>query len=185
MLRHFAIGLLSAVSVAAWGQAHGSTLYRVQASQVADALSRAGMDVTAREIKIGVDVLAGTPDPVLDVLDAESNRNAGFHPVWVKLACRDSAECRPFFIEVAWHGSLPELVKVKRTQMPIHAYQLPIIHFGDRATLVAEGPGSRLEIAVIALQNGSAGQVIQLATPDHKLFYRGVVVSKSMLKVSF
>lgn len=185
MLRHFTTGLLVAASLAAGGQARGGALYRVQASQVAEALAQSGMKVTARAVKMGADVMATTPAPILDVLGAESPQESGPHPVWIKLGCHASGECRPFFVEVRWSGSLPAVVKARQTEVSGHTYQPAVIRFGDRATLVAEGAGSRLEIAVIALQSGSAGQVIQLATPDHKLFYRGVVVSKSMLKGSF
>ena len=186
MLRYRVVGLLVLVSIAAWGETRGRTMSRIGANQVARALSVAGMEVTPRQVQLATELSAMTPSPTLDLLEVEPSPSLNERWVWVKLGCRDPHECRPFYVSVQWNGDIRTLVKHAKSVVPASSPKdtPPVIRFGDHATLVVDVPRLRLEIAVIALQNGSAGQVIRLATPDHKKFYRGEVVGKSMLRGS-
>lgn len=184
MIRNLILGMLVLASACSWAQPSDRAVYPISASQVAQALSLTGIHVSGNQVVLGVEDWAASASPVLDLLDTEpgSRKNR----IWVRMGCHERQQCRPFYASVFWSGPIPSSAMSKpahgRTR-PV-AVGPPVIRFGDHATLVVDDPRLHLEIAVIALQNGAVGQVIHLATPDRKQFYRGEVVSNSMLKGS-
>jgi flagella basal body P-ring formation protein FlgA len=56
---------------------------------------------------------------------------------------------------------------------------------GTHATLVIDDQRSHIQLSVISLENGIAGHRIRVASPDHKQFYVGEVVSARLLKGNF
>jgi flagella basal body P-ring formation protein FlgA len=59
------------------------------------------------------------------------------------------------------------------------------IRSGAHATLVMDEERAHIEVAVISLENGMAGQKIRVASPNHKQVYVAEVVSANLLKRSF
>lgn len=184
MLRNSILGLLVMISLGGWAQTRGGARFPIRASQVAQVLSRAGMEVTERQVHLGATVWSATQTPSLEVLGTEGLAAGG--RVWIEIGCEDRHQCQPFYVSVLWKGPVPLAGKQAHVEGPGHSasYAPPVIRLGDHATLVVDSPGLHMEIAVIALQNGTVGQVIRLATPDRRQFYQGQVVNKVTLKGS-
>ena len=161
--------------------------YPISAEQVAQALSESGMQVKPADVSLGVQVVASKMDPEMYLLDIQPATSARDRKtLWARIGCKDSGVCLPFYATVAWDRDLAELPKGSRpgAQQTSTAEVVlpPAIHSGTHATLVIASDHSRLTLAVVALQNGSVGEVIRVASPDHKQFYRAEVVSADLLK---
>jgi hypothetical protein len=136
------------------------------------------MDVHPEDVRITTEVFAVSSSPLLDVLEIAPVTAMQEQHSWARIGCHDPHECAPFYVDVHWPHSVPR--PQTRVTRPQYA-DPPVIRPGDRATLVVEDARIHIELDVVALQNGSPGQVIRLATPDHRQFYRGVVVSRFRL----
>ncbi len=185
MLRNGILGFLVMTCLGGWAQAHGGARFPIRAAQVAQVLSRAGMEVTERQVHLGTPIWSATQTPALEVLDTQGMTAGG--RLWIKIGCEGRHECQPFYVSVPWKGPAPLAGKQRHVVNPVHSasYRPPTIRLGDHATLVVDSPGLHMEIAVVALQNGAVGQVIRLATPDRKQFYQGQVVNQVTVKGSF
>lgn len=181
MLRNCIVGVLVAIGVRAGAQSGPYASYRISPSGVAVTVSRAGMHVTARQVHLDCEVWSASAHPDMELLSAQTAPDK--EHVWVRIGCRQPRECRPFYATVAWNGPLPVARDASQSKVPVHSksYSPPVMRMGDHATLVVDSPRSHIEIAVIAMQNGAVGQVIRLATPDRKQFFRGLIVNKSTL----
>ena len=179
MLRKCMLGVLVTVSVTAGAQPAGAARYRIGTSQVAATLARAGMDVMARQVHLEADVWSRSANPEMDMVSAQALPDRKH--AWVRIDCHDPRECRSFYATISWSGPLPPARDVTAPKARVTSYTPPAMRMGDHATLVVDGPQLHMEIEVIAMQNGAVGQVIQLATPDRKRFYRGQVVNKFTL----
>jgi hypothetical protein len=103
----------------------------------------------------------------------------------VKLRCRDSHECLPFYVLV--HGV--DRVKVgsaKEGAMPLSkaSSRQNVVRGGDRAILILETPDSRMSFPVICLQAGTRGQKVRVTSTDRRRFYDAEVVAAGILKGS-
>jgi hypothetical protein len=171
--------------------------YPISVEQIAQTLSESGMQVKPANVSLGMHVVASKLDPDLNMLEVRpATSTRGRKTMWVRIGCKESGVCLPFYATVAWDGDLADLQKELRpaslqtstakTDSPpaIHTGTVspPAMHAGTHATLVIASDRSRIKLSVIALQNGSIGQVIRVASPDHKQIYRAEVLGANLLK---
>jgi hypothetical protein len=178
----------------AGGQSAPLPHFPLTVSQVARALSERGVQTEDKQVSLPAAVVATRPDPALDVMAIEKLGSAepGEHQLIrsrVKLACHIADECLPFYAVVTWaEGTAwvatmaPSTSSIPKTQPANSGVLMPA---GAHAMLVMDDQRSHIQIAVITLENGIAGQKIRVVSQDHKQFYVGEVVSSTLLKGSF
>jgi hypothetical protein len=109
----------------------------------------------------------------------------------VKLACHLPGKCLPFYAIVSCPRATIATATIASSASPgfrtalLNANSEITMRAGTRATLVMDDDRSRIQIAVISLENGMAGHRIHVASPDHRQVYVGEVVNARLLKGSF
>lgn len=176
---------LSAAMPAVAATATSATVYPLENAQVALALSAVGINVDPGAVNLVAQVVAREPNAKLDVLDI---RRTGMvrqnsDQTWVKLGCHDAGTCVPFYAVVKWSGPVSS-IPARVLNSASHSSPLsPLaIHVGQRITLDIERDRSRIEIAVVSMENGAVGQTIRVSTPDRKLIYHAEVVNSALVK---
>jgi hypothetical protein len=196
--------LVTSLSRPGWGQAQPQPRFPLTASQVARALSERGVQTDGEQVALLASVVATEPNPTLDVLSVETLGNAQSPErsrirSRVKLACRKAEKCLPFYALVNWPEGTAWAVTVASSSSPVQRNQavsspagknVPAnsevtMPAGTHAILVMDDHRSHIQLSVISLENGLVGHRIRVASPDHKQFYLGEVVSPSLLKGSF
>jgi hypothetical protein len=140
-------------------------------------------------------VVSSEPGPELEVLTIEPRKLLKSEaPVeasyMVKLGCQTESACLPFYAVVsqreATAGSLigstslvsaSRSAKLKPDAMTIHA--------GAHAVLLMDDGNAQIEVAVVSLESGAAGNKIHVTSLDHKQVYLAKVVSATLLTRSF
>jgi hypothetical protein len=107
------------------------------------------------------------------------------------MACHLSGRCLPFYAVVRWpQKAADSAANSSGVFRPFGDLVLKqngafTIRSGAHATLVMDEERAHIEVAVISLENGMAGQKIRVASPNHKQVYVAEVVSANLLKRSF
>jgi hypothetical protein len=185
--------IIAATSLCGWGQSQPKPRYVLTAEQVAQKLSDKEVQPTSLQVLLLARVVATEPDPALDVLSVgplgeQSGKQPEATRFLVKMACHLPGRCLPFYAVVspleagaghtAYSPSVFEGLALKQNG----AFT---IRSGAHATLVMDEEHAHIEIAVVSLENGMAGQKIRVASPNHKQVYVAEVVSANLLKRSF
>jgi hypothetical protein len=159
----------------------------ITADQVARALAGTGIATTAASVSLPPRVVAAVPDPALNVISIEPppQRQPDDHSpsrARVRLACVLPTQCLPFYALVAW----PKATRlVPSANVTVIANKTFTMRAGAQAILILDDHRSHIQVAVVSLENGMAGQRIRVASPDHKQFYLGEVVNANLLRGSF
>jgi hypothetical protein len=183
-----------------WGQSQPQAHFALTTSQVARALSERGVQTEGKQVSLLAGVVATEPDPTLDVLSVETlgSPHSPEHSQIrsrVKLACRMTEKCLPFYVIVTWPEGTAWAATIASSSSPV-LRNAPVagngplnseitMPAGTHATLVIDDQRSHIQLSVISLENGIAGHRIRVASPDHKQFYVGEVVSARLLKGNF
>lgn len=194
--RWLPILLTAAMSMPGRGQSQLQNRFALTTGQVARALSGGGMPTVDRQVSMLARVVATEPDPALDILSVEAlgkAQAAGHTPLRsrVELACHVAGKCLPFFVIVSWSEPPPGPATATSTgssltrNLMFNPRSQVTMRAGTRATLMMDDHRSHIQVAVISLENGMAGQSIRVSSMDHKQVYFGEVVSPSLLKGSF
>lgn len=186
--------LMAAMSLPAWVQsaAQAQGRFPLTERQVAQALSSNGIDTSDEQVTLLAKVVAAEPSPSLEVLSVEQlpGRSLGLHRgsrSLVKIGCHTVATCLPFYSIV----NRPEAAPVSGSVSPaagtpaLKQNTAIVMRAGTHATLVMNDARAHVEIAVVSLENGIAGHMIHVASPDRKKVYVAEVVSANLLKRSF
>jgi hypothetical protein len=195
-VRWIPVLFIAATSLYGWGQSQPKQRFALTVQQIAQTLSEKGIQTSDQQVTILAKVVATDPNPALDVLSVEllDDRSAGqvaearFR---VKMTCHLSSRCLPFYAVVRWPVGADE-----HTGNPSGGIRLPgnlilkqndsfTIRSGAHATLVMDDERAHIEVAVISLEDGMAGQKIRVASPNHKQVYVAEVVSANLLKRRF
>jgi len=161
-------------------------------ARIAAAISDAGLPVTAEQVSLLADVAASSIAPALVV---ESMQPWGDRRMRVRLSCASSDECLPFFVAI-------RLTPVPSSQSAVAAPAIEsadhlsanarsaadpknyVMRSGAAATLLLDGGHVHIRIAVVCLENGTAGQTIRVASKDHRQTYLARVVDQGVLRAS-
>ena len=188
--------LMATVCLPGWGQSRPQQRFALTAHQIAQALSGSGNRIEDQQVTLLAQVVATEPSPILDIVSAKplGDRLAGKHDgsrLLVKLACHVPDACLPFYSIV----SSPEAT-IESTPSPLSAFAdagnallktnaAITMRAGAHATLEMDDARSRIQVAVISLENGITGHRIRVASPDHKQVYVAEVINASLLRKSF
>jgi hypothetical protein len=194
--RCLSISLMAAMSMPGWGQSQLQDRFALTAGQVARALSESGIQTTEEQVSLLTRVVATESSPALDVLSVEplgKQSMAEHSPARsrVRLGCHLPGKCLPFYAMVSWSelkagsATTPSSASPVTGNMMFNLKGEIIMRAGTHATLEMDDDRSRIQVAVISLENGMAGHRIRVSSPDHKQVYFGEVVSASLLKGSF
>lgn len=194
--RLIAILLAATAALSGWGQspsqAQAQNHFVVTAHQVARTLSDRGMSIADDHVSLLANVVATEPNPVLDLLSIKpwgtgaSGPQSGSRSL-IELACHSPGACLPFYAVVTGQAKTPVAASVASPIAAItrHATFNAIMRAGTHATLVMEDKRSHIQLTVISLENGNAGDKIHVASPDHKQVYLAEVVNANLLKRSY
>jgi hypothetical protein len=185
--------LMTAMILPVWGESQPQGRFALTAGQIADTLSGKGMQVADRQVSLLANVVASEPHPLLDVLSVEplGDRWNGQHAEQrslVKLACHMPGMCLPFYAIVSWAGGTAGSAAGSSSiagNVALKPRATVTMRAGTHATLVMDDDRAHIQIAVVSLESGAVGHRIRVASPDHKQFYIGEVVSANLLKRSF
>jgi Chaperone for flagella basal body P-ring formation len=162
----------------------------ITTEQIATALNNSGMRITAGQVVLLADVVASTSAPELRV---ESMERQGDGRMEVRLDCASTQQCLPFFVAI----NLGKLGKDDAVTQPfvappnspvrgvVPARPNPsayVVHAGSPAVLMLEGDHVHIRVSVICLENGVAGQTIQVVSKDHQKTYAAQVADGTVLK---
>jgi hypothetical protein len=186
------VGII-AISMPQWG--HAQERFALTTHQVAQTLADRGIQVGETQVSMVANVVATEPSPKLDILSVQQFPAPYAEHTearsWVKLVCHLPGRCLPFYVIV----STPQGQIERSPEESPAAYSKGNILFepkseiamqaGTHATLILDDHRSQIQVAVVSLQKGTAGQRIRVASPDHKHVYMAEVVSASLLKGSF
>lgn len=105
----------------------------------------------------------------------------------VRLMCRESFDCLPFYAYLSWRGGDAPLISAgapDRDQSPAPARRAepPTMRVGANATLILEGTEIEVSIPIVCLQPGRVGDVIRVASVNHDRVFLARVVSSTILK---
>jgi len=168
--------------------------FALTAQEVAGTLSGHGIQIADSQVSLPAKVVATKAHPVLDVLSIASlglrwsEGRSESHSL-VKIGCHEPGTCLPFYAIVNWPegtidaGSASSLPGSASAKLKANA---PVaIRAGAHALLEMDDNRSHIEVAVISLQNGNAGDKIRVATPDRKQTYTAEVIGANLLKGSY
>jgi hypothetical protein len=184
---------MAAMTMPAWGQSPPQGHFALTAAQIAHTLSDKGVQVEARQVSLLANVVAAEPQPPLDVLSVQplSDRWSGQHSEprsLFKLACHLPGTCLPFYAIVSCPsgtGGEAKIAPGTAINAVLKQNAAITIRAGTHAMLVMDDDRAHIQVAVVTLENGVVGHRIRVASPDHKQFYIGEVVSASLLRRSF
>lgn len=148
---------------------------------VAMAMVESGWRVTATQVRFLSEVSAVGSDARLQVVEVAP---------WVhntlkaKLRCLDPHACLPFYVLITGTAEQreqsPEAVESSpRVEM---SGAKPLMRSGDPATMIFANHGLRISMPVICLQNGRQGQMVRVASTDHRRFYKAEILGPGLLK---
>jgi hypothetical protein len=159
----------------------------ITADQVVRALAGSGIAATAANVSLPPRVVAAVPDPVLNVISIElpAQRPPADHSsayARVRLACALPTQCLPFYALVSWSRATRLVPSANVTVIAKKSFTM---RAGAQATLILDDQRSHIQLAVVSLENGMAGQRIRVASPDRKQFYLGEVINANLLRGTF
>jgi hypothetical protein len=160
----------------------------ITAEQVAAAMSRGGLAISAQQVTLLSDVVSTTKSPTLKV---ESMENWGDHRMRVRLDCANHEDCLPFFVAVLLKPQEAGQSALADSGRPVVA-NLPtgdgsssfVVRAGSPATLLLEGGHVHIRISVVCLENGKSGQTIRASSKDHRQTYTVKVGDDAVLRGS-
>ena len=182
--------LMTAISLPLWAQPQPQGRFALTAGQIAQALSVKGMQVADRQVSLLANVVAIEQHPRLDVLSVEplGDRWSGPHSEprsLVKLGCHVPSTCLPFYAIVSGPEGTAGNSPAAFGSGALKLNTAVTMRAGTHAMLVMDDDRVHIQVAVVTLESGAIGRRIRVATPDHKQFYIGEVVSANLLKRSF
>jgi hypothetical protein len=155
-------------------------VHPITSTMLVSTLAHEGVPSIEGDVSVPAGVVARAAAPNFVVLSIEHVAGASDR-YWVKIGCRDAGDCIPFFASVV--SATPLTCGVRQvTGVQVAAARAPVMHAGDHARLVIRRERSVIEMSVVALESGSIGQSIRIATPDYKQVFHGEVVSATRLE---
>jgi Chaperone for flagella basal body P-ring formation len=160
--------------------------YSVTATQVAEAMTQKGIQVSAGQVTLLSDVMAtsGTPDLQVQSVNIGSGNTA-----IARLGCAPSTECLPFIVKVRLSGGAAPSTPVENLESPRpasapvqHLSASPAVRRNSQAVLLLLAPHMQIRIPVLCLENGSVGQTIRVTSPDHSKNFTAQVVGSGILR---
>jgi hypothetical protein len=178
--------VLGAAAAAAAAPAPGH--FAIMPTQIAAAISAAGMQIGSDQVMLLTDVVATTASPRLKV---ESIVPWGAGRMRARVDCAAREQCLPFYVAI-------RVVQDTSSRHPMTVLDSPmtvasgagidpksfVVRAGSAATLLLDGAHVHIRIAVVCLENGAPGQTIRVSSKDRRQTYTAKVVDEAVLRAS-
>lgn len=158
----------------------------ITAAQVATAIRRAGLNVSAEQVALLSDVVAKSGGAALKV---ESVGPWQGDRASVRLGCIVSGECLPFVVTVRRNSKdstegpfIAAKEQASRRPDAEDSGSKVVVRIGSPAVLLLDGGHVHIQLAVICLENGVMGQTIRVAGKAHQQTYLAEVCSDGLLR---
>jgi hypothetical protein len=163
----------------------------ISPERVASAMAEAGWKVSPGQVKLLSQLSFAARDTWLQVVRVTHWQE---NTLKVELRCHDPRACLPFYVLINQGGTADKPGQTLSTDSESHPGQRhselettvekPLMRSGDPATLTFRDRGLSITMPVICLQSGSQGQMIRVASADHKRFYKAEIVGPGLLKAT-
>ena len=176
--RFFPVLALSAAACAATVAPVTSPRVSVSLDQIATALVSEGLEVNSTQLQLlsNVTSIAGATVH-LTKLNQES---AG--TILAEFGCR-RRQCLPFYVlmhDVHTNNKIRK--SIDQTAAGKSPVTNPLIRRGKPVTLMLEGSNCRITVPAISLEHGMQGQVIRVASLDHKRTFHAEVINETTVR---
>jgi hypothetical protein len=192
----------SASSLAIAQGVHGR--FPLSTTQIVDAMRERQMITEGVQLSLSVPITTIAANPLLEIRDIAP---VNAHEFRLRIACRDSSECLPFFATATYpeaSGMSAPHAKADQPPIPVRALpaaraiteapasstaikaansgEPPLLRSGSPATLDFDGERVHVRVEVICLESGATGDKIHVTTRDHKQIYVAEIVAPRALK---
>lgn len=177
MIRSVSIFVYAVFLAATIPVAEAASLNAITADQIAAALNRRGMPVSADQLTMLSNAVANTVNPELKVKSIEridDRREA------VRLECASHQQCLPFIVTVRLSSATEGIPDAATNSQP----KAIAVHDGSKAILHLDGAHVHISLIVICLANGSVGQTIRTTSIDRHMVYTVRVADNGLLEGS-
>jgi hypothetical protein len=190
MRRNFGLSLLVILLVTILpmsGQTQRNRI-AITSQRVAAAMADAGWKVEPGQVKLLSQVSSTAQDSWLQVVQVTHWQA---DKLKVELRCHDPRACLPFYVLVS-EGRMADNSGLasagtgaggNQPALEVTVEKL-LMRSGDPATLSFANQGLSITMPVICLQSGHRGQMIRVASADHKRFYKAEIVGPGLLKAT-
>ena len=161
--------------------------YPVSPSRVSAVLADHHLAIADDRIRLAPAVTSSVAEPVLRIASAERNAEG---EISLRLACRSSSECLPFFAIVSMPDREAALASLRQLggAAPVTAaasspaQSSPGVSVGGHVVLLLSDRQMRIQIEAVAIDTGSSGHEIRVASLDRKHTYRGIVTGPASVQ---
>lgn len=187
------------VASLAFAQKQEGVRYPMKEAMIANFLQSTGITVTSSQVHLPMIVTAITPEPQLEIMAAQRVNKGEMR---FELHCRGSAECLPFDalvdnadtpgfgravdIKSRPDGSVAEVGQGNKTGKkilytkredgtPIH------VRVGARVMLLIEEGPMQIHVPAVAIDSGSAGEVVRVCLVNRKKVIRAQVIDRGVV----
>jgi hypothetical protein len=182
---------LPALNAAAYAQTLEQRV-PVTSSMVVSALEEKHLPVDGVKVRLAAQVTAASAESSLEV---HSIAATSVHSAQLKLVCTRIGDCLPFFAQVTWPDRFDVIslaagvAKTQQRETTLRSTRANAagldIPAGTDVVLLIEDDRVHVTLHVVALEGGSVGDTIHVATPDHKQRFVASVVNAGFLKGHF
>ena len=190
LLAIFLLAIVGAIIPAA-AQTPQADRIAISREHVASAMAEAGWKVSPEQVKLLSQISFAARDTWLQVVRVTHWQE---NKLKVELRCHDPRACLPFYVLINQVGTADKPGQTQSTDAEAHSgerhrepqitVEKPLMRSGDPATLTFRDKGLSITMPVICLQSGSQGQMIRVASADHKRFYKAEIVGPGLLKAT-
>ncbi len=187
--------LLSVMLAANLPAAHTqSPRFSVTSEQVVAAMRGHAWSIEGVRITLPAAITTAVADPKLGI---ETASMLNTHEARLRVVCRVPAACLPFFATAVWPENVASISSPLDRSAEGGSRKAPLpspdgggessaarLRAGSSATLLLEGDRVHIQVQVVCLQAGAAGERIRVATRDRKQTYVAEIVSATLLKGS-
>jgi hypothetical protein len=180
MTRYRYISLVIGLAATALPALAATARVAINPTQVAGAISNAGIKISPEQVTLLADVVANQADPTLVV---ESMERWGDNRMKVRMNCANS-ECLPFFVAVQWGQNEPTAAGfASRGAVGASSSVKPIVlRAGSTATLILNSDHVHIKLPVVCLESGTVGQTIRVSSLDHRQTFTAQIGDPAALK---
>ena len=167
--------------------------FSVTSEQVVAAMQGHAWSIEGVRVTLPAAITAAVADPKLGV-EAASMLTA--HEARLRMVCRVPAACLPFYATATWPESAESVAPPTGRNAGSGERKTPIsaadknessaarLRAGASVTLLLEGERVHIQMQVVSLQGGAAGDKVRVATRDRKQTFVAEIVNPTLLKGS-
>lgn len=159
--------------------------YAISTSNIAQTISRAGVQVSPDQVMLPTGVVATTANPMLKVRSVEK---LGNRQILARIECLNSDQCLPFFVDIQVGEGVNAKTVLNGTEFATlesstrtESHPM-VVRSGATVMLMLEGAHVHIRIPVVCLEGGASGQTIRVTDKSHRLIYSAQVIDASFVK---